>query len=885
MIRISWAFRFRSQPDRTRPPFPIFAEGVIRQLYRHAQTTAGSKGCGRVTTITTLSAIVIMLAVAQDAHAQLGPWLVDAGASVSVCDSTSGQKYERKILPTDGPGHAATVQLNEASGGNVASAFTQVDLAAGRHSNQAHAAASDGDRGCADASVASGSETYDHLTFSAPGTSTIRFAFTGSYTFAGVERADNPCPWQSCSGSTYYELFLAGAPELTLGGDAEWVYGGPGLVLVGPSASKSGTADMTFSGTAGVLVDSYVQPMGVGAGGRAVFSSSSLSMEVSFRVILPPGVTCTSASGVFPGCDSPAPPPPPTDCVGSASVVNGTAFVVHNNGIREPIGASTRVCMADVLETDAAAEVSIRFDDGSDFSLGPEVRVTIDEYLYDPGAGSGPTNFSLLRGAFVWAAGLIGGGRNGGDIIERPACCDSTGIRGDATPYLKKDTLDVAVTMNVGSPVSLMAPVPAVGAASETSFEFAFLTPTGKLDVIVGDAVLKTLWAVDYPLNKFQQVTIPLSARPAPAPNVLPTEVSVDDAEMFTNRLFLIPSTEGAALTKLILRFDGPVGSQVLLDSIVFPGLRNGEFDQFDEGWFWEGPGRIDLVATIRADRWEELLQLLDSTPPAITCASPDGLWHNNNVTLACTAQDAGVGLLNDAGASFALVTSVASGDETANASTDSRQVCDTANNCATAGPIAGNKVDRKAPAVSLTSPQANAVYTLGQSVAANYGCQDGGSGIASCLGAVASGNSLSTSNVGSYNFVVNAADNAGNASSAAAGYVVSFGVCPLYDNTKAVNAGATIPIKLQLCDAGGANVSATGIAVTATGLTRVSDDTSGPVADAGNANPDSGFRSDATLPGYIYNFYTKGLAAGTYRVKFKAGADPATHEALFKVR
>ena len=570
--------------------------------------------------------------------------------------------------------------------------------------------------------------------------------------------------------------------------------------------------------------------------------------------------------------------------MGSASVVNGTAFVVHNNGTREPIGANTRVCMEDVLETDAAGEVSIRFDDGSDFSLGPDGRVTIDEYLYDPAAGSGPTNFSLLRGVFVWATGLIGGDRDGGDIIDRPACC-GTGIRGDATPYLKKDILDVAVTMNVGSPVSLIAPVPVVGAASQMSFDFAFLTPTGKLDVMVADTVLQTLWAVDYPLNKFQHVTIALSARSAPMPNVLPTEVSVDDAEIFTKRLFLIASSDRAALTKLTFRFDGPAGSQLLLDSIVFPGLRNGEFDQFDEGWFWEGPGRIHVVATIRTERWAELVRTLDSSSPRISCVTADPSWHPGNVSVNCTAEDVGVGLANASDATFALTTSIAAGAETANALTNNREVCDKANNCVSAGPIAGNMVDRKAPAVSITSPAANVVFRLGHAVAATYACQDGGSGLAFCAGDVAPGSAIGTSTVGSYSFVVNAADKVGNASSAAAGYVVSYGVCALYDSTNAVNAGATIPIRLRLCDASGANVSASSIAVTATGLTRVSDASSGAVADAGNANPNAGFRYDPTLAGYIYNLSTKELAPGTYRVTFKAGSDPQTHEALFKVR
>ena len=70
--------------------------------------------------------------------------------------------------------------------------------------------------------------------------------------------------------------------------------------------------------------------------------------------------------------------------------------------------------------------------------------------------------------------------------------------------------------------------------------------------------------------------------------------------------------------------------------------------------------------------------------------------WHADNVALACTASDGGTGLANPADASFSLITSVAAGVENANASTDSRVVCDVAGNCTTAGPIGGNKIDRK---------------------------------------------------------------------------------------------------------------------------------------------------------------------------------------------
>src|SRR5688500_15575054 len=67
--------------------------------------------------------------------------------------------------------------------------------------------------------------------------------------------------------------------------------------------------------------------------------------------------------------------------------------------------------------------------------------------------------------------------------------------------------------------------------------------------------------------------------------------------------------------------------------------------------------------------------------------------------------------------------TAVTAGAETANAKTNSRQVCDTAGNCSTAGPIGGNRVDRKAPAITIASPAAGAAYGVSTKVAASYAC------------------------------------------------------------------------------------------------------------------------------------------------------------------
>ncbi len=278
-----------------------------------------------------------------------------------------------------------------------------------------------------------------------------------------------------------------------------------------------------------------------------------------------------------------------------------------------------------------------------------------------------------------------------------------------------------------------------------------------------------------------------------------------------------------------------------------------------------------------------------DTTPPTFSCASPDGLWHATDVTFACTASDSGSGLDANSPASFTLTTSVPAGTETATAFTGTRQLCDNAGNCTTAGPVGPVKVDKKPPLITITAPTSTA-YVLKQGVAANYSCADGGSGLATCAGPVASGSNFDTTAVGAKTFTVNASDAVGNASSQSVNYNVGYGVCVLYDTTRAAKSGSTIPIKFDLCDAAGNDVSSSAIAVTALQVVMVSTNASFDVQDAGNANPDSNFRFDGTLGptgGYIFNLQTTGLATGTYVMTFAVAGDPTTHntELVFQVR
>ena len=84
-------------------------------------------------------------------------------------------------------------------------------------------------------------------------------------------------------------------------------------------------------------------------------------------------------------------------------------------------------------------------------------------------------------------------------------------------------------------------------------------------------------------------------------------------------------------------------------------------------------------------------------------------------------------------------------------------------------------QVDTEAPTITITTPADGASYANGEAVTAAYTCEDedGGSDVASCDGPVETGASLETTTAGSFNFKVDAKDNAGNEASATHSYTV----------------------------------------------------------------------------------------------------------------
>lgn len=150
--------------------------------------------------------------------------------------------------------------------------------------------------------------------------------------------------------------------------------------------------------------------------------------------------------------------------------------------------------------------------------------------------------------------------------------------------------------------------------------------------------------------------------------------------------------------------------------------------------------------------------------------------------------------------------------------------------------------------------------------------------------------NDISVSADGTVRVVFVEADSLGTADVFALTFHIASGpaykICPLFDQAKSHRLGSVVPIRLRLCDADGANLSSASLTLTATGLVKKDPSASTAVVeDAGNANPDSAFRYDETLAGYVYNLSTRGLSRGTWELRFTVSGDPTTYGITFDLR
>lgn len=258
-------------------------------------------------------------------------------------------------------------------------------------------------------------------------------------------------------------------------------------------------------------------------------------------------------------------------------------------------------------------------------------------------------------------------------------------------------------------------------------------------------------------------------------------------------------------------------------------------------------------------------------------------------VTFSDGGTQLGTAALNSSGTAAFTTSALAAGDHTitatyggdANFAGSSGSLAQTVSKIATTTTLAssaspsiiGGQVSYTAT-VSPVPDGGTVAFTDGGTVIAGCGAVtvDTGTGTAICK--------VTYTAVGSHVITAAYSGDAAYAASTSAALTqqVAYQVQLLYDTTQAHNSGATVPVKLQLADAAGTNLSASGITVTVTGL---APSPAPGTAPAGTFTfltlPDQG-------PGYQLNVKTTGYPAGTYTLSFTVSGDPTVHTATFVI-
>jgi Ca2+-binding RTX toxin-like protein len=114
--------------------------------------------------------------------------------------------------------------------------------------------------------------------------------------------------------------------------------------------------------------------------------------------------------------------------IGTIHSTSGPVTIKHADGTVTQAVAGDPVFSGDEVISGSGAQIGIRFLDGSEFALGSDGRMVLDELIYDPSAGEGSSQISLLSGTFSFVSGQIA--KMGPDQMTVQTPVATIGIRG-----------------------------------------------------------------------------------------------------------------------------------------------------------------------------------------------------------------------------------------------------------------------------------------------------------------------------------------------------------------------------------------------------------------------------------------------------------------------
>jgi len=132
-----------------------------------------------------------------------------------------------------------------------------------------------------------------------------------------------------------------------------------------------------------------------------------------------------AAQPVAPAAAAPSQPQADGDPVGSVASLQGSASVTHNNA-PNALQLRESVYKGDVLQTGVDGTLGITFDDDTTFTLEPNSRIAVNDFVYRRGGADNAATFNVLRGTVAFIAAEVA--HTGNMKIETPT--SSLGIRG-----------------------------------------------------------------------------------------------------------------------------------------------------------------------------------------------------------------------------------------------------------------------------------------------------------------------------------------------------------------------------------------------------------------------------------------------------------------------
>lgn len=115
--------------------------------------------------------------------------------------------------------------------------------------------------------------------------------------------------------------------------------------------------------------------------------------------------------------------------IGQVADIDGTAIAVRADGSRVTLGQGDPVYEGDVIETGGdGSAIRMVFSDQTEFSLGADARLALDQLVFNPDTQSGSAQFSILKGVFIFASGQIAKTDNTDMTVSTPVA--TIGIRG-----------------------------------------------------------------------------------------------------------------------------------------------------------------------------------------------------------------------------------------------------------------------------------------------------------------------------------------------------------------------------------------------------------------------------------------------------------------------